>query len=71
MPPKAKDGAPLDAANFQFIFAVLKHNKSTIEPDWEEVARECGISYARNASVSLSMYPITSNFDAGVLNSRA
>jgi hypothetical protein len=71
MPPKPKDGAPLDAANFPFIFAVLKHNKSTIEPDWEEVVRERGISYARNASVSLLIYQITSNFDAEVPNSRA
>jgi len=50
MPPKVTDG---EAAGFQFLFAVLKHNKSTIEPAWDDVARECGISYGRNASVTL------------------
>lgn len=50
MAPKAKDGVSADAASFQFIFAVLMHNKSTIEPNWDDVAKECGISYGRNAN---------------------
>jgi hypothetical protein len=43
MAPKAADGVSADAANFQFLFAALKHNKGTIEPAWDSVAAEGGI----------------------------
>ncbi|KAL2405696.1 hypothetical protein ABEF95_002671 [Exophiala dermatitidis] len=51
MPPKVSavsangDGDP----NFKFVFSVLKHCDS-IKPNWEQVARENGIGYARNAA---------------------
>ncbi|EHY56823.1 hypothetical protein ABEF92_000851 [Exophiala dermatitidis] len=51
MPPKVSavsangDGDP----NFKFVFTVLKHCES-IKPNWEQVARENGIGYARNAA---------------------
>jgi hypothetical protein len=34
--------------NFKFLMSVLK-NCEAIKPDWEVVAAENGISYARNA----------------------
>lgn len=70
MAPKAKDGVSADAASFQFIFAVLMHNKSTIEPNWDDVAKECGISYGRNASVSLPSSLISSDTGVATPNSR-
>ena len=52
MPPKA---ARVSAAasgvsdpHFQFVLSVLKHCES-IKPDWNEVAKENGIAYGKNA----------------------
>lgn len=56
MAPKATDSA--DAVHFQILFAALKHNKSTIEPAWDDVAAEIGISYGRNASVTYLPIPL-------------
>lgn len=47
MPPKVaktEDGDP----NFKFVFSVLKHCES-VKPVWENVAKENGIGYGKNA----------------------
>ncbi|EXJ83813.1 hypothetical protein A1O1_07440 [Capronia coronata CBS 617.96] len=52
MPPKtstAAGGGDATDASFKFVFSVLKHCE-TIKPNWDEVAKENGIGYARNAS---------------------
>ncbi|EXJ79992.1 hypothetical protein A1O3_08278 [Capronia epimyces CBS 606.96] len=51
MPSKASVGSASGEADpaFKFVFSVLKHCES-IKPNWEEVAKENGIGYARNAS---------------------
>ncbi|KAJ9603822.1 hypothetical protein H2200_012008 [Cladophialophora chaetospira] len=53
MPPKAaRVGATtsgVDNPAFQFVLSVLKHCEA-IKPDWNEVAKENGIAYGKNAT---------------------
>ncbi len=52
MPPKAsRVGAAasgVDDPAFKFVLSVLK-NCESIKPDWNEVAKENGIAYGKNA----------------------
>ena len=56
MPPKAArvsaSTAGVDNPAFQYVFSVFKHCDSITlnKPDWNEVAKEHGIAYGKNAS---------------------
>lgn len=50
MAPKAKPESSGVDSNFSFLFSILK-NMEEIKPDWNTVASENGIGYARNVWV--------------------
>ena len=55
MPPKAVANVDsLDGASAKFLLSALK-SCSELAPDWDQVAREHDIKYARNAYVLVAL----------------
>jgi hypothetical protein len=57
MPPKAAANVDaLDGASAKFLLSALK-SCSEFAPDWDQVAKEHDIKYARNAYVLVALPP--------------
>ncbi|KAJ9634108.1 hypothetical protein H2204_006439 [Knufia peltigerae] len=62
MPPKSVPAAgAMPDPQLQFLFSALKHSES-LKINWDEVAKENGIGYARNAATKFKNFVAKQGF---------